>query len=365
MSLEAMQEAQKHVSLKQFRAREDADKRYSKRFEVLNTFWYEVLRHCTWRKPFLNAVESASAFANVTEDPFDQKSSRITVEELITAFWSAVIVPEHMFIPVKHVDETLKSLFVHFDVGPTGTIDYRELLACINSYTVNLQAPIHKLLRCWYNAYDGDARGGLLIDELRKVMATMCVNDDERKTVNKLLDESMPKLVHKSLKKAKKLKTLADSMQEYADAKRLSKKLGEEYLKKSVPPGEEPPGLPDFKLMWSPFDKDIAKQEREHPHVDGDTLCQWIASDAARDLRNLLHSQRVLRTHDHLRQIYLTEEARKARVEEIFRRDIELSKKADAHRRVVVELRVMLRWYGWYQRNKQIQQLREYFQRKR
>lgn len=365
VSLEALTKAAEHVTLKQFKARQDAEKKYNKRFDVLGEFWFSIFRHCSWRKPFVNAVESASAFANVTERPSDGSASRITPDELITAFWSAVIVPEHMHLPVKFVDDSLRRVFEHFDVGATGTIDYRELFACLNSYTVSLQSPPHRLVRCWYNAFDGDARGGLLPDEIVRIVCMMCVGDEERRSLSKLVGEAMPRLVAKSVTASSGKRTLADAMSEFADAKRLAKRMGEAYLKEAIPSGEEPPALPDFKLMWSPFDKDMAREEKLTPHVNVDVLCSWLSSDSGRDARNIVHSQRVLRTHEVLRARYLREEEEKRRLEETLRREIELAKKADAHRRVVVELKVLLRWHGWWARNKHIRELREEYQKRR
>jgi hypothetical protein len=348
---------EERLTLAQFAARQEALKKHSRRFELLNEFWAGVLRHCTWRKPFLAAVEAASAFANVTAKLDDPSACRISPDALVTAFWSAVIVPEHMHLPVAFIDTQLRGLAEAFDGRASGTLDYRELFACISSYKVSLQAPLHKLLRAWYLCYDGDARGGLLPSEVRRMLTLLCTSDEERWAVLRHVDDALPRLIRLSLAASAGHRSLADHMAAYADAKRVSKRLGPAYLAGAVPPGEEPPAVPEGQLMWSPYDRAMAAAERSAPHVACDVLGAWVSSEGGREVRALLHSQRVLRTHALLRDVYLRQEADRRLASQAHRRDIELGKKATMHRRVVVAMAVLQRWSAWWQYNALLRQL--------
>ncbi|RYY35524.1 EF-hand domain-containing protein [archaeon] len=208
------------------------------------------------------------------------KNCLISKDALVTAFWNAVVLPEHLHIPFALVDNFIKQAFDTFDVQRRGSIDYRELFAAITLFQVNIRLPVIRLVRSWYHAWDGDSKGGLTAWEFKRMMATLAVDEAQRWEVERHVEEDLPALMHASCALFEGRKSLTEIMATWADAKRLSKRLGEGYVKTVVASGDEPPAF--LPVMWSPYDAELTRKEKREQKIHIDVLSEWMRTWATR-----------------------------------------------------------------------------------
>jgi len=251
----------------------EAARRYTKRLIPVCDFWWQVLRHATWRKSFRVAIEAASAFATVSDLP--GAGSMVDCEALITAFWNSLVIPESLHMPVAFVDEHIRTVFRFYDADLRGKIDYRGLLAAIALFRVPFDDPVTRLVRAWYHAYDADASGGLSPRDFVAVMHTVTTTDMERLEMERhVTAEVVAGLVTRSRARRAATATLPDRMAHWSNAKRLAKRMGPGYLATAVPAGEEPASF--LPAMWSPYDTALTAEERSAPRIHIDVILEWM-----------------------------------------------------------------------------------------
>lgn len=162
-----------------------AKQRHEARFELLESFTIGVLQHCAWRVSLRAALELPTAFSSTsTRRPY-----RAQKRALVTAFSTAVILPEHMHIPLAALDDFAKKLYDAYDVECSDDgIDYRQPLMGLAHAATSLTVAVEVYLRAAYRAYDGDGNAGLTMEEVYAVFLSVCASEAETHAVRTLVD---------------------------------------------------------------------------------------------------------------------------------------------------------------------------------
>ncbi len=220
-------------------------------------------------------MEGPSAFSNIS-DVETASSCRISRESLVSAFWNAASFPEVLRIPFAAVDGSIKQLwdYWHVDLSEYG-VDYRDLFAGLALFQVDILAPPVRLVRAWYHAWDGDSFGGLTPQNFSSMMKTLCTQAEDASKMDRLVNPALPDLVRASGELRRGSKNLNDIMTAWANAKRLSKRFGAEYLKGAIAAGEEAPSF--LPVVWSPYDSAIEASEVSAPRIQLDVICAWLS----------------------------------------------------------------------------------------
>lgn len=274
-------------------ALEAAEFAYSKRFIVLGDFWWDVVRHATWKKSFRAAIEVASSYSNVSEGVEEGPACQVDVSQITTAFWNAVSFSPFKTMAVGVVDEHLKTVFKYFDRHCAEKIDYRELLSALALFQVGIFDPVTRIVRTWCRAYDSDALGGVPAVLLETIMQTLSTDQESRWAMSRLVHFSTDKLVADSRTLRVGTTALLDTVTEYANTTRLAKRYGSGFGKKAGSSTAVPPSF--VTVLWSPFDEKLAADERALPLVHIDVLCAWITKN--KEVHALLQRLRLANTH--------------------------------------------------------------------